>query len=131
MPRITLKVVAILAVHAVVAWALCGAIVFVGRQLWTMETTLIIHAIGAPIIAAGVSISYFTYFNYTTPVQTAAIFVLSAISLDFIVVATLIEKSYEMFTSPIGTWIPFALMFAATFGVGTFMMNRKAKRLAI
>jgi hypothetical protein len=114
MPRITLKVVAILAVHAVVAWALCGAIVFVGRQLWTMETTLIIHAIGAPIIAAGVSISYFTYFNYTTPVQTAAIFVLSAISLDFIVVATLIEKSYEMFTSPIGTWIPFALMFAAT-----------------
>ena len=78
-PRITLAAVAIIAVHALVAWVLCGAIVAVGQQFWTMETTLIVHAIGVPIVYLSVSLIYFTYFSYTTPLQTAAIFTLSRI----------------------------------------------------
>jgi hypothetical protein len=128
---ITPKAVAIIAAHAVVLWMLCGAIVMVGRQLWTMETTLIVHAVGAPIIAVVISLIYFTYFAYTTPLQTATIFMLSAISLDAIIVATFVEKSFEMFTSPIGTWIPFALIFLATYATGNLMMTRAAGRPAI
>jgi hypothetical protein len=128
--RITLKAVAIIAAHALVAWALCGAIVFVGRQVWTMETTLIIHAIWVPFVALFVSLIYFTYFAYTTPLQTATIFMLSPILMDLIVVATIIEKSYEMFSSLLGTWIPFALMFLTTYLTGTLVMRRKTKRAA-
>jgi hypothetical protein len=123
--------VAIIAAHALVLWILCGAIVMIGRQIWTMETTLIVHAIGAPIIAAVISLIYFTFFNYTTPLQTATIFTLSAISLDVIIVASLIERSFAMFASPIGTWIPFALMFVATYLTGSLITKRKARQLAI
>ena len=122
---INLKEVAVILVHGLVGWALCGSIVAVGREIWTMETTLIVHAIGAPIISGVLSLIYFTYFNYTTPLQTAAIFVLTAIFMDVTVVATLIEKSYEMFSSLIGTWIPFALMFLSTYLIGSLFVRRK------
>ena len=123
---IGLKEVVIILVHALVGWALCGSIVAVGRQIWTMDTTLIVHAIGAPIISGVLSMIYFNYFNYTTPLQTAAIFVLTAIFMDLTVVATLIEKSYEMFASLIGTWIPFGLMFLSTNLVGSLIVKRKS-----
>ena len=131
MPRITPTAVAISAAHTLVAWALCGAIIAIGRQLWTMETTLIVHAIGVPIIFLIVSLIYFTYFNYTTPLQTATIFTLSAVFLDLIVVASIIEKSYEMFGSLIGTWIPFGLMFLTTYLIGSLITKRKASQIAI
>jgi hypothetical protein len=130
-PHITPAAVAIIAAHALVAWALCGAIIAIGRQLWTMETTLIVHAIGVPIVFIFVSLIYFTYFSYTTPLQTATIFTLSAILLDLVVVASIIEKSYEMFSSLIGTWIPFGLMFLTTYLMGTLIEKRKASRLVI
>jgi hypothetical protein len=128
---ITPAAVAIMAVHALVLWMLCGAIVMIGRQIWSMETTLIVHAIGAPVIAVLVSLIYFAYFNYTTPLQTAAIFMLSAIFLDAIIVASFVEKSFEMFASPIGTWIPFGLIFLATYLTGSLMARRTARRPAI
>jgi hypothetical protein len=130
-PRTSLATVAIIAAHALVAWALCGAIIAIGRQLWTMETTLMVHAIGVPIVFLFVSLIYFTYFSYTTPLQTAAIFTLSAIILDLIVVATIIEKSYEMFGSFIGTWLPFGLMFLTTYLIGSLIAKQKAKQAAI
>jgi len=128
---ITPAAIAIIAAHALVLWILCGAIVMIGRQVWTMETTLIVHAIGSPIIATVLSLIYFTYFDYTNPLQTATIFTLLAILLDVIIVASLIEKSFEMFTSLIGTWIPFALIFLATYLTGSQVAKRKARQMAI
>jgi hypothetical protein len=122
---------AVIAAHTLVAYALCGAIIFIGRQIWSIETTLVVHAIGVPIVFLFVSLIYFTYFNYTTPMQTAAIFTLSAIVLDLILVATIIEKSYEMFGSLIGTWIPFASMFLTTYLIGSLITRRKAGQVAI
>ncbi len=130
-PAITPAAVAIIAAHALVLWILCGAIMMIGREIWSLETTLIVHAAGAPVLAVMVSLIYFTYFNYTSPLQTAAIFMLSAISLDAIIVASFIERSFEMFTSPIGTWIPFGLIFLATYLTGSLMMRRTAGRPAI
>lgn len=128
--RITPTAIAIIAVHALVAWVFCGAIVIIGRQIWTIETTLIVHAIGVPIVFLFVSLIYFTYFSYTTPLQTATIFTLSAMLLDLIVVATIIERSYEMFGSLIGTWIPFGLMFLTTFLIGSLIMRRQVGQAA-
>jgi hypothetical protein len=77
----------------------------------SLENALIAHAIAAPIIAAGVSLVYFRKFNFTKPLQTAAIFTAFVIAMDLFVVALLINHSFEMFTSLLGTWIPFALIF--------------------
>jgi hypothetical protein len=129
--RITVKEIAIIAVHAFVGWMLCGAIVMIGREIWSIETTLIVHAAGVPVVFALISLSYFTYFAFTTPPQTATIFMLAAIFLDVIIVATFIEKSFEMFTSFLGTWLVFGLIFLTTYVAGTLIVKRKASQLAI
>jgi hypothetical protein len=108
----------VILVHSLIGWGLCGSIVGVGRSLTTMEITLIVHAIGAPIIFGMLSLVYHRYFNYTTPLVTAVIFLSFTMLMDFFVVATFIEKSYDMFTSFMGTWLPFTLIFTATYLVG-------------
>lgn len=113
----------IVLIHAFIVWALCGATIGIGRSITTMELTLIIHVIGAPIFAALVSLVYYKKFNYTTPGQTAFIFLLFVIAMDAGLVAPVFEKSYEMFKSILGTWIPFALIFLSTYVMG-FILKR-------
>lgn len=114
------KVIVVLA-HALVGWALCFATIGIGRMVTTMQNALIIHAIGAPIFFAIVSLIYFRKFNYTAPLQTALIFVAFAIVVDFFIVALLINRSLAMFTSLLGTWSPFALIFASTYLTGLYI----------
>lgn len=83
------------------------------------------HAIGAPVFFALVSLVYFRRFNYTTPWGTAAIFTAFVIVMDFFVVALLINRSLEIFTSLLGTWILFALIFSSTLITG-LLITRKA-----
>ena len=92
-------------------WVLCGAVMFVGMAVTTLEITLIAHAIGAPVIFSTISWFYFAKLRYTTPFRTAVVFTLTVIFLDFFVVALMINRSLEMFESLLGTWIPFGLIF--------------------
>jgi hypothetical protein len=117
------KLVVIL-LMAFVIWALCGAIMGVGMAVTSESNTLIAHAIGGPIIAALVSDFYFRRFNYTMPLQTAAIFVGFIIIMDVFVVSMLIMRSFEMFQSLLGTWIPFTLIFISTYLTGTYVRAR-------
>jgi hypothetical protein len=117
--------ITIVLMHALVVWALCGATIGIGRSYMGMEPTLIVHAIGAPIFAFLVSLNYYTRYNYSTPAQTAFIFMLFIMILDAGLVAPVFEKSYDMFKSVLGTWIPFALIFLSVFFTG--IMHRKMK----
>jgi hypothetical protein len=117
----------ILFVHALVGWGLCGAIIGIFRNITSMENTLIIHAIGVPIIFGLLALLYFLRFNYTTPLQTATFFLLFAILMDGFVIAIFVEKSFAMFASILGTWIPFALIFLATYLVGSYTLQQKRK----
>ena len=111
--------------HAFVGWALCGAIMFVGMEVTSLQTTLIAHAIGAPIIFAAAYWIYFRKFNYTTPLQTAIVFVTFVILMDFFVVALLIKRSIDMFLSWLGTWLPFVLIFSSTYITGLYLKDLK------
>ena len=126
----TRKVITILA-HAFVGWALCGATMGIGMAITSVENTLIIHAIGAPIFFAIVSLVYFKKFNYTTPLQTALIFVGFVIAMDFFVVALLINRSLEMFASLLGTWIPFALIFTSTYLTGLYVAKSSESPITV
>ena len=108
----------ILLAHALVGWALCAATMGIGMAVTSLGNTLIAHAIGAPIFFAIVSLVYFNKFNFTTPLQTATIFIAFVIAMDVFLVAMLINRSFEMFTSLLGTWIPFALIFTSTYLTG-------------
>jgi hypothetical protein len=47
--------------------------------------------------------------------------------MDFFVVAMLINRSFEMFTSFLGTWLPFTLIFASTYFTGRLIVGTKQK----
>ena len=119
-----MKKLAIIFVHAFIGWILCAATMGIGMATMTLESTLIVHAIGAPIFFAIVSLIFFRKFNYTSPLRTAMIFVGFVIAVDFFVVALLINRSLEMFVSLLGTWIPFALIFASTYLTGLFVLKK-------
>jgi hypothetical protein len=97
------KMIITILIHALIGWALCGAIMGIGRAVTTLDNALVIHAIDAPIVFALISWVYFTRFGYTSPLQTASIFVGVVIGMDAFLVAPVFEKSFEMFTSLIGT----------------------------
>ena len=106
--------------HAVVGWAACGATIAVGRQFLSMSNTLIVHTVVAPVVFALLSMHFFRDHRDTTPLKTGLVLVAIVIGLDAFVVAPIIEHSYAMFRSPLGTWIPFASMWLASFLVGHF-----------
>jgi len=117
------KVVIILA-HAFLGWALCAATMGIGMAVTSLENTLIIHAIAAPFFFAVISWVYFTKFHFTPPLQTALIFIAFVIGMDLFLVAMLINRSFQMFTSLLGTWIPFALIFLSTWLTGLLVYQR-------
>lgn len=120
------KVLIVLA-HAFVGWFLCAATMGIGTAVTTLQTTLIVHAIGAPIFFAAVSLVYFRRFHYTSPLLTAVIFVGFVMVVDFFVVALLINGSLEMFESWLGTWLPFLLIFGSTLLTGTLVSRTRAR----
>lgn len=119
MPRVGVTVI----IFAVVVWAYCGALVGIGRQFMSMDATLIVHAIGAPIGSAAAAWLYFTKFGDVSPLKLAVSFVTISLLLDFFVVAMLIEKNFVMFSSIIGVWIPQILIFTAAYATGRLMVN--------
>ena len=117
-------------VYALIGWALCFATIGIGRALLPLQTALTIHAIAAPIFFVLLSLSYLKRFNYTTPLQTALLFVGIVIALDFFVVSLLILGNMEMFTSLLGTWIPFALIFTSTYITGLYITRKPQRQVA-
>lgn len=102
----------------VAGWALCAATIGISRTMTTLDNALVIHAVAAPLIFAALGSAYFRAYPQASIIPTAAIWVGTVILLDLLVVAPLIEHSLAMFQSPVGTWIPFALIFLSTVAVG-------------
>lgn len=127
MGQLGLKQISIIIFLGALGWALCGAIMFIGMAVMDLQTTLIAHAIGAPIIFAIISLFYFSKFNYTSPLQTGLAFFIIVILMDFFIVALIINRSLDMFRSPLGTWIPFGLIFLSTYLTG-ISFERKARK---
>jgi hypothetical protein len=118
MEKLSLNKAVVILIHAFVGWAFCAAIMGIGMAVTSLQTTLILHAIGGPIGFIIISLFYFNKFDYTSPLLTAIWFVAFVIFMDLFIVALLIEKSFAMFRSILGTWLPFTLIFLATYFTG-------------
>jgi hypothetical protein len=104
-----------LVLHGVIGWAICGATVAIGRKVAPMTTTLIVHAVVAPLAFGLLTRNHVKRFPESSPPATAIFMVALVIGLDALVVAPLFEQSYEMFRSVLGTWLPFALIVTASY----------------
>jgi hypothetical protein len=118
------KKMGIILVLAFVGWAICGMIMGIGMATTTLDNALILHAAFVPVVFFGVSMLYFSKFNYTTPLQTAGIFVAFVILMDIFVVSMIINKSFEMFYSFLGTWFVFGEIFVTTYFTGKFTTKK-------
>ncbi|MDP6805385.1 MAG: hypothetical protein QF902_08650 [Rhodospirillales bacterium] len=96
-------------------WAACGATMVIGMAKTTLNLTLALHAVVAVV---GFGAASYLYFHWTasavTPLQAATVLTAVVVILDVFVVAMLFQRSFEMFRSFAGTWLPFALIFAAS-----------------
>ena len=122
-----IRKVGVLLGFAFAGWVLCDLTMVIGMAVTSMNTILIIHALAAPIYFTVLSWIYFRNFHYTPPLQTAGIFISFVILMDFFLVALVINKSLDMFASLTGTWIPFALIFSATYLTGLFVQRSTMK----
>lgn len=120
-----MKKVIIILIHAFVGWALCAATMGIAMALTTKENALYIHATSAPIFFVVISLNYFRKYNHLTPFRIAVIFVSFVISVDFFLVALLIIQSLEMFSTLLGAWIPFVLIFTSTYLTGIAANGRR------
>ena len=116
------KIIIILA-FAFVGWVLSAGSIGIGMATTSFENTLIIGIILCPIFFLIVSLVYFKKFHFTTPLQTALIFFAFVVIADFFVAGLLINKSLEMFTNLLETWIPYILIFISTYLTGLFTVR--------
>ncbi len=119
-----LRKVLIVGAHALVGWALCAMTMGIAQATLPIQAALVVHAIGAPIFFMLVSRIYFQRFGYTTPLQTAFVFVGFVMLVDFLLVGLVVLRSLAMFASLLGTWIPFALIFASTYLTGLYVARQ-------
>ena len=105
-------------VHAVIGWAICGATIVAGRQTMSMDATLVLHAVVAPLAFGLLTWHHFIRYRTSSPLRTALAMLGVVVLLDAGVVAPLFERSYVMFRSFTGTWLPFGLIWASSYLVG-------------
>jgi hypothetical protein len=120
-----MKKVTVVVAHSFVGWAFCAAIMGIGPQLISLSATLILHLILGPIGFGLLSVFYHKRFGYTSPIVTSAVFLLFVAAMDFFLVGLIILGNLEMFTSVIGIWLPFALIFLLSLGGGLLVKRRK------
>ena len=107
--------------HGVVGWAACALTMGLLLATAHLGTALVLHALAAPLIFVAVSRHYFQQPGAREPRPTAFAFVAIVALLDLVVVAGLIQRSLAMFGSIAGSWLPFLLIFVATWTTGEVM----------
>jgi len=110
-----------LLLHALAGWGLCGAVMAVCMARLPLGAALAVHGAAAPVIFTAVTWSYFRWFGAIAPLPAAAVLVATVIVLDAVVVAGLVQRSFAMFASIAGTWLPFALIFLASWAAGSLV----------
>jgi len=113
----------LLAAFAWVAWGLCGATMGLARGLAPLETALLVHAVAAPIIAGSLAYVYARWIAGPPPLVIGAVFLGVVVAMDAGLIAPFVERSWDMFRSPMGTWVPFASIFLGSWGAALWVMG--------
>jgi len=104
--------------YGVVGWALCTVTMLVLLQVTSTTVALVAHAIAAPIYFVVLAGRYFGARGAREPLEVAATWTGSVVLLDATLIAGVVLRSFEMFGSVLGTWLPLALIFVASWLTG-------------
>lgn len=118
---------AALLTHGALLWAALGLTLNAARVAWPLDRALFAHGLAAPLLAALVTALYFRRPGHAPPLTTALVFVFVVAGLDALVTAPFLERSWAMFGSLVASWIPFALIFMASYRTGLALRARAEK----
>lgn len=107
---------------AILGWAFCGATMMILLRTVDTTTALVLHAFVAPCIFALLAWRYFRLYGAREPLPTAAVWTVTVAVLDLVIVAGM-QGNLDLFRSIAGTWLPFALIFAATWLTGMLLTS--------
>ncbi len=113
---------------AVGAWIACGLVFAVARAAFGVDAAVAIHLAAAPVIGAAATLLPWSHPRHPGIVATAATLAGTAALLDAVVVAPFLERSFAMFASPAGTWIPLTLILAASAATAALLARPPARR---
>lgn len=112
---------------ALVGWLICGATIGIGRHSLSMHATLIFHAIVAPLAFWLLAWRYARWFPTISAKRISGTMLGIVVALDAFLVAPMIEHSYAMFESWLGTWLPFALIAVAAYAGARHGRRRRVR----
>jgi hypothetical protein len=112
---------------AAAAWAACGITFMVARAALGTEAAVWIHLAAAPVIGAAATLLVWGHPRHPGVLLTAAAIAGVPALLDAIVVAPFLERSFAMFASLLGTWLPLAMLFAASAATGAGLRARSSR----
>jgi menaquinone-dependent protoporphyrinogen oxidase len=107
--------------YGVAGWAVRAAVMAGLLALGNLTAALAVHAVITPLVFVALARRYFHARGAREPLPTAVLWTGLVALLDLAIVAGAIQHSLAMFTSIVGTWLPFALAFLATWATGGLM----------
>jgi menaquinone-dependent protoporphyrinogen oxidase len=107
--------------HGVAGWALCALSMLALLRLLPLTAALVSHALVAPLFFIALARHYFRARGAREPLSVAITWTATVMLLDLVVVAGIAQRSLAMFGSVAGTWLPFALIFLATWATGSVL----------
>jgi len=113
---------------AVASWAACGLAFAAARAAFGTDAAVALHLLAAPAIGAAATLLLWNHPRHPGVLGTAATLALGAAWLDAVVVAPFLERGFGMFRSPAGTWIPLALLLAASAATGVLLSRPAGRR---
>ena len=107
--------------YGVAGWAAGSVATWLSAWALGGNTAVALHTVAAPIVFCGVSLSYFRAAGAREPVPVAATFATIVVLLDAAVAGGAILRDFWTFTSTVGTWLPYPLIFLATWATGAIL----------
>jgi len=104
--------------YALAAWAVCAGTMALATTVLGDRGVAVVYAVTAPAVFALVAFVYARARGELSPFALAAVLVGTALALDAGLVAPLLLRSFAMFASVTGTWLPLGLGFFAAWAAG-------------
>jgi hypothetical protein len=90
----------------------------------SMDATLLVHAVVAGLAFGLLAWHYFGHYPDASALGASITMLGVVVGLDALLVAPFLERSHAMFRSVLGTWVPFALIFTASYVAAHFARRR-------
>jgi len=115
---------------AVLAWFACALTFAVTRALLGVGPAAAVHLAAAPVIGGMATWLLWRHPRHPGAAGTAITLAGTAALLDAIVVAPFLDRSFAMFGSALGTWLPLALISVGSAATGKLQRATAGSSLA-